>query len=481
MMKPTDTVSDILWTSEDAACATGGDAHTQWHATGVSINTRTLKPGDLFIALQGPNADGHDYVAAAFEKGAAAAAVCHRPPVLDPDAPLLVVDDTMKALEALGRTARDRLDHAKVIAVTGSVGKTGTKEALKLVLSEQGKTSASEGSLNNHWGLPLSLARTPTDADFAVLEMGMNHPGELTPLSQMANPDVCVVTTIAPAHTEFFSGPEEIADAKAEIFNGAAPGAVAVLNCDIKEFDRLSTAVGAAGVSKIITFGGCMDADFRLMNCVLHADVSDVKAMTPLGEIVYRLGVPGHHWVMNSLCVLAAVHAAGGDILSGSKSLSRLTAPTGRGQRFEITFDDGKFLLIDESYNASPAAMRAAMAVLGAQQVRQGGRRIAVLGDMLELGDETPDLHAALAEVLSDNAVDLVFLAGEAMVHLWDALPDNMRGYHCITSDLLVDVVRQAVRPRDVVMVKGSAGARMGRVVEALKSLTPSQQNQGGV
>jgi len=480
MMKPTDTVSDILWTSEDAARATGGDAHTQWHATGVSINTRTLKPGDLFIALQGPNVDGHDYVSAAFEKGAAAAAVCHRPPVLDPDAPLLVIDDTMKALEALGRTARERLDHAKVIAVTGSVGKTGTKEALKLVLSQQGKTSASEGSLNNHWGLPLSLARTPADADFAILEMGMNHPGELTPLSQMAKPDVCVITTIAPAHTEFFSGPEEIADAKAEIFKGAVPGAVAVLNCDIKEFDRLSMAAKAAGVSKVITFGGGMGADFRLMNCVLHADVSDVKAMTPLGEIVYRLGVPGRHWVMNSLCVLAAVHAADGDILRGCESLSRLTAPIGRGQHFEITLGDGQFLLIDESYNASPAAMRAAMAVLGAQRVSHGGRRIAVLGDMLELGDETPDLHAALVEALSDNAVDLVFLAGEAMVHLWDVMPEDMRGYHCITSDLLVDVVRQAVRPGDVVMVKGSAGARMGRVVEALKSLNPSQQNQGG-
>ncbi|HEY9079545.1 UDP-N-acetylmuramoylalanyl-D-glutamyl-2,6-diaminopimelate--D-alanyl-D-alanine ligase [Magnetovibrio sp.] len=470
---------DILWTSQDAARATGGDVHPDWQATGVSINTRTLKPGDLFIALQGPNADGHDYVATAFEKGASAAAVCHRPPVLDPDAPLLVVDDTMQALEALGRAARDRLDHAKVIAVTGSVGKTGTKEALKLVLSEQGKTSASEGSLNNHWGLPLSLSRIPKDADYAVLELGMNHPGELTPLSLMARPHVCVITTIAPAHTEFFANADEIADAKAEIFKGAQPGATAVLNRDIKEYDRLFDAARGADMGEIVTFGGGIDADFRLVECSLHAESSDVTAMTPLGELTYRLGVPGRHWVMNSLCVLAAVHAAGGNVAQAAKTLSKLTAPTGRGQRFEIETGAGSFVLIDESYNASPAAMRAAMAVLSAQPLGPDGRRIAVLGDMLELGEETPELHAALNEVLEDNHINLVFLAGEAMEHLWKVMPSERRGHHSVSSDLLADVVRKAVRPGDVVMVKGSAGVRMGRVVEVLKSLAISKHEKG--
>ena len=470
---------DILWTCQDAARATAGDVHPDWTATGVSINTRTLKPGDLFIALQGPNADGHDWVATAFEKGAAAAAVCHRPPVLDPDAPLLVVDDTMHALEALGRAARDRLGHAKVIAVTGSVGKTGTKEALKLVLSAQGKTSASEGSLNNHWGLPLSLSRMPKDTDYAVLELGMNHPGELTPLSQMARPHVCVITTIAPAHTEFFTSADEIADAKAEIFKGAAPGATAVLNRDIPEYDRLFDAARAADMGNIVTFGGGIDADFRLVECELHAENSDVKAITPLGELSYRLGVPGRHWVMNSLCVLAAVYAAGGNVQQAAETLTELSAPSGRGQRFVIESKDGRFVLIDESYNASPAAMRAAMAVLGTQPVANGGRRIAVLGDMLELGDETSDVHRDLGDALEDNDIDVAFLVGEAMEHLWRALPRKRRGHHSASSDLIADVVCKAVRPGDVVMVKGSAGVRMGQVVEALKSLNISQLEKG--
>lgn len=215
--------NDTLWTSTDAAHATAGDAHPEWQVTGVSINTRTLQPGDLFIALQGPNMDGHDYVADAFEKGAGAATVCHRPPVLDPDAPLLVVDDTMKALEDMGRMGRERAVNAKFIAVTGSVGKTGTKEALKLVLSAQGKTSASQGSLNNHWGLPLSLARVPSDADYAVLEMGMNHPGELTPLSKMVKPHVCVITTIAPAHTEFLTAPNKLPRPRPRFLTGLDP------------------------------------------------------------------------------------------------------------------------------------------------------------------------------------------------------------------------------------------------------------------
>jgi len=470
---------DILWTSQDAARATAGDVHPDWSASGVSINTRTLKPGDLFIALQGPNADGHDWVATAFEKGAAAAAVCHRPPVLDPDAPLLVVDDTMHALEALGRAGRDRLDHAKVIAVTGSVGKTGTKEALKLVLSAQGKTSASEGSLNNHWGLPLSLSRMPADIEYAVLELGMNHPGELTPLSMMARPDVCVITTIAPAHTEFFANADEIADAKAEIFKGALPGATAVLNRDIPEFDRLFEAARGADMGAIVTFGGGIDADFRLVDCELHAEHSNVKAMTPLGELTYRLGVPGRHWVMNSLSVLAAVYAAGGNVEQAAETLSELSAPSGRGQRFDVETKHGSFVLIDESYNASPAAMRAAMAVLASQPVANGGRRIAVLGDMLELGDETPDLHADLNDVLKDNHIDLAFLVGEAMEHLWRALPNDRRGHHSVSAELLADVVRKTVRPGDVVMVKGSAGVRMARVVDALKSLDISKHEKG--
>ncbi|MEG3618814.1 UDP-N-acetylmuramoylalanyl-D-glutamyl-2,6-diaminopimelate--D-alanyl-D-alanine ligase [Magnetovibrio sp. PR-2] len=470
MIKPTYT----LWSSDDAARVSQGDAHRAWTASGVSINTRTLQPGDLFIAIQGPNVDGHDYVADAFEKGAAAACVHHRPPVLDPDAPLLVVEDTMKAMEDMGRGARARLDHAKVIAVTGSVGKTGTKEALKAVLSKQGKTSASEGSLNNHWGLPLSLARTPADADYSVLEMGMNHPGELTPLSKMARPHVCVITTIAPAHTEFFTSTAEIADAKAEIFQGIEEGGSAVLNRDIAEFEQLNAAAKKAGIEDVMTFGAAEGADFRLKDFTLDANGSDVTAVTPWGELSYRIGLAGQHWVQNSLCILAAVHAGAGDVEQAAKDLADLTPPSGRGQRFDIQLDDGIFSLIDESYNASPVAMDAALAVLAAQPAT--GKRIAVLGDMLELGEDTPAEHAALADLISKHNIDQVYMSGEAMENLWKALPDGVRVKHTITSDLLSGVVREAVRPGDVVMVKGSAGSRMGRVVEALKALDKNFQ-----
>ena len=466
-----------LWTSASAAQATGGDAPHAWVATGVSINTRSLKPGDLFIALVGPNADGHDYVADAFEKGAAAACVSHRPPVLDPDAALLIVDDTQKALEDLGVAARDRTA-ARVIAVTGSVGKTGAKEALKTVLGAQGKTAASEGSLNNHWGLPLSLARTPADADFAVLEMGMNHPGELTPLSKMARPHVCLITTIAPAHTEFFDSTDAIADAKAEIFKGAEPGAVAVLNADVAELDRLADAAHGAGMKDVVTFGESIAADFRVIAYSLDADGSRVTALTPVGCVDYTIASPGKHWVINSLGVLAAVHAAGGDVARAAQSLAQVTPPAGRGERFEIAMKEGVFTLIDESYNASPAAVRASLAVLGAQKVEPGQRRIAVLGDMLELGVDTPRLHAELAEALVANKVDAVFLAGEAMAYLWDAMPTRLRGHHSVTAELLTDVVMKAVRPGDVVMVKGSAGSRMGLIANRLKALGPINKGE---
>lgn len=459
-----------LWTSAEAARATGGDVQHSWTATGVSINTRTLKPGDLFIALQGPNADGHDYVANAFEKGAVAACVSHRPPVMDPDAPMLVVDDTMKALEDLGHAARQRTQ-AKVVAVTGSVGKTGTKEALKTVLEAQGKTAASEGSLNNHWGLPLSLARTPADADFAVLEMGMNHPGELTPLSRMARPHVCLITTIAAAHTAFFDSNDAIADAKAEIFKGAEPGAVAVLNADIPEYDRLFDAARGRGIDTVVSFGERVDADFRVIAYEMNATGSHVTAVTPVGRLDYVIASPGKHWVVNSLGVLAAVHAAGGDVKRAAESLADVTPPTGRGERFDIAIKGGNFTLIDESYNASPAAVRASLAVLAAQPVAAGGRRIAVLGDMLELGDDTPRLHAELADALVAAKVDTAFLAGEAMHYLWDALPTRLHGHHSVNAELLADVVRKAVRPGDVVMVKGSAGSRMGFIANKLRGM----------
>lgn len=462
-----------LWTSQAAAEATGGTVTCDFTVTGISINTRTLKPGDLFIALVGPNADGHDYVATAFEKGAAAACVSHRPPVFDPDTPLLMVEDTMQALQDLAVAGRAKLP-GKMIAVTGSVGKTGTKEALKRVLGDQAKTDASIGSLNNHWGLPLSLARMNGDDVYAVMELGMNHPGELRPLSKLTRPNVCLITTVQAAHTEFFESTEQIADAKAEIFEGAEAGWTAVLNADIKEFSRLQAAAQAQGAAKILTFGEAGDADFGVVSFHLDALGSDVVARTPLGEVAYRIASPGFHWVSNSLAVLACVHAVGADVFKAAESLARLTPPKKRGERFEIQMPSGSFVLIDESYNASPAAMCAAFAVLGAQPTTGQGRRIAVLGDMLELGDDSAKQHRDLGDVLVAAQIDTVYLAGEAMHHLWTALPPSMQGHHALTSKDLSEVVKAAIQPDDVVMVKGSAGINMSHIVEVLRSLETS-------
>jgi len=462
-----------LWTSQTAAEASGGTVTCDFTATGISINTRTLKPGDLFVALVGPNADGHDYVATAFEKGAVAACVSHRPPVFDPDTPLLMVEDTMQALEDLAVAGRAKLS-GKMIAVTGSVGKTGTKEALKVVLGDQAKTDASLGSLNNHWGLPLSLARLKGDDVYAVMELGMNHPGELRPLSKMTRPDVCLITTVQAAHTEFFENTGQIADAKAEIFEGAEPGWTAVLNADIKECPRLQAAAQSHGAAKILTFGEVGDADFGVVSFHLDALGSDVVAKTPLGEVTYRIASPGFHWVSNSLAVLACVYAVGGDVFKAGESLAQLTPPQKRGERFEIQISGGAFALIDESYNASPAAMCAALAVLGAQPKTGQGRRVAVLGDMLELGDDTVEHHSHLCEVLIASQIDVVYLAGEAMHHLWTALPPSMQGHHARTSKDLSEVVKAAIQPGDVVMVKGSAGINMSHIVEVLRSLEAS-------
>lgn len=459
-----------LWTSEQAASATDGNSNHAWNASGVSINTRTLAKGDLFVALNGPSLDGHDFVSDAFDRGAVAATVSKNLKGITADRALLMVEDTQKALEDLGRAARNRASQATFIAVTGSVGKTGIKEALASVLSNQGGASASEGSLNNHWGLPLSLSRVPQKADFAILEMGMNHAGELTPLSHMARPHVCVITTVQPAHTENFASLDEIADAKAEIFVGAEPGAVAVLHHDIAQFDRLSKAATKKGM-RVLSFGCDEAADVHLVSYDLDASGSSVSVLIEGARFDYRVGIAGRHWVMNSLCVLAAVMAAGGDVARAAADLAHLQAPQGRGQRFEIAYEKGNFKLIDESYNASPASMKAALQVLSAEPALNGGRRIAVLGDMLELGADTVPSHRALAAELKSAHVDLAFLTGEAMASLWVELPEAMQGGHMPTSDLIALALQGIIHEGDVVMVKGSAGAQMGRVVETLKQM----------
>ncbi len=459
---------EALWTAAEAAKALGARAGSAWQASGVSIDSRTIAPGDLFVAIRGPRADGHDFAKAAFERGAVAAVVERAIEGCAPER-LLLVPDTLAGLEALGKAARART-HAKIIAVTGSVGKTGTKEALKLALARQAKTTASLASLNNLWGVPLSLARMPRDAAYGIFELGMNHPGELGPLSRLVRPHVAIVTTVATAHSEFFDSLIDIADAKAEIFQGME-GGVAVLNRDNALYPILAMAARAAGVERIIGFGAHNEADARLISYSSRQGSSEVTARILGHMLEYRIGAPGRHWALNSLAVLATVAAVGADLPAAAAALADLSAPKGRGELHRVTLTGGSFELIDDSYNASPASMRAAIEILSASEPGSGGRRIAILGDMLELGSGSPRLHAALAEPLHAGRIDLVFTAGPLMALLHEALPPAMRGARAPDAETLLPLATAAIRPGDVVVVKGSYGSRMGKVVEALLAL----------
>ena len=462
----------VLWQSAEAAAATNGQCNGggAWRASGVSIDSRTVRPGDLFVAIQGPNFDGHDFAADALARGAAAAMVSRDVDGLASDASLLRVADTLAGLEALGRAARAR-SAARIVAVTGSLGKTGTKEALYQALARGAPTHASQGNLNNHWGAPLSLARMPADCTYGVFELGMNHAGEIAPLSRMVRPHVAIITNVEPVHLEFFASLSQIADAKAEIFTGLEPGGVAILNRDNAHFDHLSRAAGAAGVGRVISFGAPPDSQARLIGLAQHPTCNCISADIDGQAVTYKVGAPGRHWAINSLAVLAAVRALGADLGLAALAMADVAAPKGRGERHRVSFGDGSLLIIDESYNASPVAMTAAIETLGAVEVEAMGRRIAVLGDMLELGDTAPELHAALAPDLAAAGVDQIFACGPHMAHLFDALPERMRGAHEAGSADLLAKVTGAVRPGDTVLVKGSLGQNMAPIVQALRDL----------
>jgi UDP-N-acetylmuramoyl-tripeptide--D-alanyl-D-alanine ligase len=437
---------------------------------GISIDTRTLAPGDLFVAIKGDNSDGHEHVAAAFAKGAAGAVVDEtHADTLRGTGPLFVVRDTLAALRDLGLAARAR-SPAAVIAVTGSVGKTGTKEALRLVLSGAGETHASAASYNNHWGVPLTLARMPKTARYGVFEIGMNHAGEIEPLVGMVAPDVAVITTVAPVHLEFFASVSEIADAKAEIFSGLKPGGTAIVNRDIDTFYRLATRAAASPAGKLLSFGAHPEADARLESVAMDAAGSTLDVTFRGRPLSFRLGAPGRHVAMNALAVLLAAEAVGVDVADAARVLGRLSAGAGRGERTVLPVGAGAFTLIDESYNANPASMRAAIALLGGTPPGPGGRRIAALGEMRELGPEAGRLHEALAPDLVAQQVDLVFAAGSLAKPLYDALPEAMRGRWAPQATEIQDALAEAIHAGDVVMVKGSNGSRMGPVVAALKS-----------
>jgi UDP-N-acetylmuramoyl-tripeptide--D-alanyl-D-alanine ligase len=445
---------------------------------GISIDSRTLARGEAFFAIQGDARDGHEFAAAALQAGAGLAVVAtDRRAAMPANAPLLIVTDVLAGLTDLARAARARAE-AKIIAVTGSVGKTGTKEALRLALATSGATHASVASYNNHWGVPLSLARMPPQTQYGIFEVGMNHAGEITPLTRLVRPHVAIVTTVEPVHLEYFGSLEAIADAKAEIFLGLEPDGAAIINRDNSQYERLARAVAAAG-ARAVSFGEHPQADARMLKLSLQPESSTVHASILGAEVTYKIGAPGRHLVMNSLAVLAAASLAGADLALASLALAALTPPSGRGQRIALGLrGGGSALVIDESYNANPASMRAALALLGQSTVGRRGRRIAVLGDMLELGPTGGELHRGLAESILANDVDLVFCAGPLMKALWDALPSERRGGYAESAAALESQVLAAVGDGDALMVKGSLGSRMAPIVKALARRYASRTTQ---
>ncbi len=464
-----------LWSAAEAATTTGGRAIGDWQAGGVSIDTRTLQKGDLFVALKAAR-DGHEFVAQALAGGAAAALVSHVPEGVGADAPLLIVEDVLAGLEALGRAGRARTK-ARVVAVTGSVGKTSTKEMLRDVLSAQGRTHAAEASYNNHWGVPLTLARMPVETDFAVIEIGMNHPGEIAPLARMARPHVAMITTVAAAHLEAFENIEGIAQEKAAIFEGLEPGGVAVINADLETTPILLAAARAQG-AEILTFGKAGEAA-RLLEATLSDDKTVVQAEVNGVATLFKINSAGRHFAMNGLGVLLVVAALGGDGDMAPLDLGRWSPPAGRGTRETLALDpadeDLTLAMIDDAFNANPTSMAAALEVLAAATPRDGvgrvskGRRIAILGDMLELGPDEIALHVGLAALPEIAKIDEIHCVGPRMRALWEALPEARRGKWRDTAQELADQVHRVIDAGDVVLIKGSKGSRVSLVVEALR------------
>jgi UDP-N-acetylmuramoyl-tripeptide--D-alanyl-D-alanine ligase len=487
MTKP----SDHLWTGADVlkalqpVSASGG---TDWAASGVSIDTRTMQKGDLFLALSGENFDAHSYLRTAFDNGAIAAIVERGNAQLeafkrastnsvDPDR-LIEVDHVPAALEALAIFARART-RSKVIAVTGSVGKTSVKESLKKLLAVSGSTHAAEKSFNNHIGVPLTLARMPEGVDFSIFEIGMNHSGEIEPLAKMVRPDVSIITTISPAHIENLGSLEAIAAAKSEIFMGMDAGGYAVLPLTSSFYEQLETAAHARGL-QVTSFGSDDRADAHTHKIKLHADCSCVDAFILDQRIAYKIGIPGAHHVENSLATLAVIRLLNADLALAGLELAKVEAIAGRGLRHIVPLGaDTSFTLIDESYNANPASISAALETLMNIPCSRPARRIAVLGDMVELGDKSTELHRSLKSHIHPESIDLVFCAGIQMKHLYDALPADQRGGSAENATQLIAQLKAELRDQDIVMVKGSNASGMGRIVDYFIDAEPLAQKIG--
>jgi UDP-N-acetylmuramoyl-tripeptide--D-alanyl-D-alanine ligase len=450
-----------LWTSDEIAAATGGTASEPFEVNGVTFDSREVRPGDLFVAMPGTVHDGHEFVEGAFAAGAAGAIVSQ--PV---NGPHVLVDDTFAALQALGRASRER-SGATVFGVTGSVGKTSTKEALYAALDRNrpGKVHRSVKSYNNHTGVPLSLARMPRDSQFAIFEMGMNNAGEIRALTAQVRPHVAVITAIAPAHIENLGSEEAIADAKAEIFEGLERGGIAIVPNDTPHRDRLVRAA-RRHAERIITFGGG-DADVHAIHAVAaEGGGSLISAALLERELTFTISQRGEHWVSNALAVLAAVEAVDADVALAGLALADLGGLKGRGQRYVIELDGGEVLLIDESYNANPASMAATLKSLGEE--RDVTRRIAVLGPMRELGAHSGALHAGLAPAVLGARVDRLILIGDEMRPLDEALDDRVPVDRVDSVDEATEALRRIVHPGDAVLVKASNSVGLARLVESM-------------
>ncbi|MCL6285376.1 UDP-N-acetylmuramoyl-tripeptide--D-alanyl-D-alanine ligase [Ruegeria sp. 2012CJ41-6] len=454
-----------LWTSLEAAQATAGRATQDWEANGVSIDTRTIEPGDLFVALKDAR-DGHDFVAQALEKGAAAALVSRVPEGVAEDAPLLIVDDVQHALEDLGRAARARTG-AHVVAVTGSVGKTSTKEMLAQMLGDQGETHASVASYNNHWGVPLTLARMPRETEYAVIEIGMNHPGEIAPLARQTRPHVALITTVAPAHLEAFESVDDIAREKAAIFEGLPHNGIAIINADIKQADILRDKAEQVG-ARALTFGRNA-TDFKLVELDTDGTSTLAKANIYGSVLGYKIRSPGTHFAMNGLGAILASAALGADLIQAITALKDWMPYHGRGARRKMELPTGGTIqLHDDSYNANPASMASALEVLGASE---GRRRVAFLGDMKELGPRAEDFHAELADLDAMANVDKVHCIGPLMKALHAALPEGKRGEWAETSGDMVPSLPELINPGDIVLAKGSLSMGLAQIVNGIRHM----------
>ncbi|TCL74985.1 UDP-N-acetylmuramoylalanyl-D-glutamyl-2,6-diaminopimelate--D-alanyl-D-alanine ligase [Rhizobium sp. BK251] len=472
----------LLWTSKDMIAAMGGRPFGTLPegVTGISIDSRSIKPGEAFFAIRGDRFDGHDFASMAMAHGAALLIVSEaRLPAMGRlTVPMIVVEDVLAGLGRLGAAARQRT-HAKIVAVTGSVGKTTTKEMLRHVLSPSGNVHASAASFNNHWGVPLTLARMPHDTEFGVFEVGMNHPGEIRPLVTMIQPHVAIITTIAPAHLGNFSDIREIAAAKAEIFEGLVPGGHVVLNRDNDQYDFLESAAKAAGVEHVHSFGQHARADYRLVEFNGSGESSTLWLTIGGETLEAAIGAPGRHIAENALAALGAVTLVGADLEKAIAALATLQPEKGRGRRHKLTIGGRHFTLIDESYNANPTSMAAAISLLAASSPEGKGRRIAVLGDMLEMGDHAQKMHADLAAPLVAAGIEHVWLAGPEMAALKDALPENIHVEYRETTGELADFAVASVGPGDVLMIKSSLGTGFGKIVAGLLDKYPAFPDTG--